>query len=84
MEAPNCASLSPGFFMRGTPRILRSFQGQRRTRKLRLGRSFWGARRDGKLLIDLPWDQNASRFADAIEAVIACIEAAHRSSAEAS
>jgi hypothetical protein len=39
---------------------------------------------DGKLLNDLPWNQNVSRFVDVIEAVIAYIEAAHRSSAEAS
>jgi len=43
-----------------------------------------GAREDGKLLIDPPWNQNVSRFVDVIEAVIAYIEAAHRSSAEAS
>jgi hypothetical protein len=43
-----------------------------------------GAREDGKLLIDLPWNQNVSRFVDVIEAVIAYIEMAHRSSAEAS
>jgi hypothetical protein len=43
-----------------------------------------GAREDGKLLIDLPWNQNVSRFVHVIEAVIAYIEAAHRSSAEAS
>jgi len=46
--------------------------------------SIAGAREDGKLLIDLPWNQNVSRFVDVIEAVIAYIEAAHRSSAEAS
>jgi hypothetical protein len=46
--------------------------------------SIAGAREDGKLLIDLPWDREESRFVDVIEAVIAYIEAAHRSSAKAS
>ena len=45
--------------------------------------SIAGAREDGKLLIDLPWNRNVSRFVEVIEAVIAYIEAAHRSSAEA-
>ena len=43
--------------------------------------SIVGAREDGKLLIDLPWDRDASRFADVIGAVVLYIEGAQRSSA---
>lgn len=46
--------------------------------------SIAGAREDGKLLIDLPWDRQASRFMEVIEAVVLYIEAASQSSAEAS
>jgi hypothetical protein len=42
-----------------------------------------GAREDGKLLIDLPWDGEASRFVDVIGAVVLYIEEAKRTSAEA-
>lgn len=44
--------------------------------------SIAGAREDGKLLIDLPWDREASRFADVIGAVALHIEEAQRSSEE--
>jgi hypothetical protein len=37
-----------------------------------------GAREDGKLLIDLPWDQEASFFADVIGVVVLYIEGAHQ------
>jgi hypothetical protein len=40
--------------------------------------SIAGAREDGKLLIDLHWDSESSRFVDVIGAVITCIEAAHQ------
>jgi hypothetical protein len=43
-----------------------------------------GAREDGKLLLDLPWDQEASFFVDVIGAVVLYIEAANQRSAEAS
>jgi hypothetical protein len=46
--------------------------------------SIAGAREDGKLLINLPWDGDASFFADVIGAVVLYIEAASQSSAEAS
>jgi hypothetical protein len=42
-----------------------------------------GAREDGKLSINLPWDREASGFADVIGVVILYIEAAHQTSAEA-
>ena len=45
--------------------------------------SIVGAREDGNLLIDLPWDQNVSRFVDVIGAVIIFIEGAQQTSAEA-
>ena len=45
--------------------------------------SIAGARQDGKLLIDLPWDGEASFFVDVIGVVILYIEAANRTSAEA-
>ena len=41
-----------------------------------------GAREDGKLSIDLPWDRAASFFADVIGAVIMYIEAAHQISSD--
>ena len=41
-----------------------------------------GAREDGKLLIDLPWDGEASRFADVIGAVVLYIEEAKQTSDE--
>ncbi len=41
-----------------------------------------GAREDGKLLIDLPWDQEESRFVDVIGALVLYIEGAQQSSAE--
>ena len=44
--------------------------------------SIVGAREDGKLFIDLPWDWEASRFADVIGAVITYIEAAHQISSD--
>ncbi len=37
-----------------------------------------GAREDGKLLIDLPWDGEESRFVDVIGAVILYIEGANQ------
>ncbi len=40
--------------------------------------SIAGAREDGKVLIDLPWDREGSRFADVIGAVITYIEVAQR------
>ena len=40
--------------------------------------SIVGAREDGKLLIDLPWDREESRFVDVIGAVIIYIEAANQ------
>lgn len=46
--------------------------------------SIVGAREDGKLLIDLSWDREASRFVDVIGMVVLYIEAASQSSAEAS
>jgi hypothetical protein len=46
--------------------------------------SIVGAREDGKLSINLPWDGDASFFADVIGAVVLYIEAASQSSAEAS
>ena len=39
--------------------------------------SIVGAREDGKLSIDLPWDREASSFADAIGAVIGHVERVH-------
>jgi hypothetical protein len=42
-----------------------------------------GAREDGKLSINLPWDGEASSFVDVIEVVIMYIKAAHQTSAEA-
>ena len=39
--------------------------------------SIAGAREDGKLLIDLPWDGEASRFLDVIGAVIWHVEAVY-------
>jgi hypothetical protein len=46
-----------------------------------------GAREDGKLLIDLPWDGEASRFVDVIGAVVLYavvlyIEGAHQISSD--
>jgi hypothetical protein len=46
--------------------------------------SIAGAREDGKLSIDLPWDGEAARFVDVIGVVVLYIEGAHRTSAEAS
>jgi hypothetical protein len=40
--------------------------------------SIVGAREDGKLSIDLPWDREASSFADVIGAVVLYIEGAQR------
>jgi hypothetical protein len=45
--------------------------------------SLAGAQEDGKLLIDLPWDADASSFADVIGAVILYIEVAQQPAAEA-
>ncbi len=42
-----------------------------------------GAKENGKLLIDLPWDLETSSFADVIRAVILYIEAVHQTPAEA-
>ena len=39
--------------------------------------SIVGAREDGKLSIDLPWDREGSSFADAIGAVIGHVERVH-------
>jgi len=46
--------------------------------------SIAGAREDGKLSLDLAWDGEGGRFVDVIGVVITYIEAAQRSSAEAS
>jgi hypothetical protein len=44
--------------------------------------SIVGAREDGKLSIDLPWDRDTSRFVDVIGAVVLYIEEAKQTSAE--
>jgi hypothetical protein len=42
-----------------------------------------GAKENGKVSLDLPWDGEASRFADVIGTVVLYIEAAKQTSAEA-
>ena len=44
--------------------------------------SIVGAREDGNLLINLPWDGEASRFVDVIGAIILYIEEAKQTSAD--
>ena len=64
--------------MRRTPRILRSFERQRSHKEATFGVIVLDAKENGKLLMDLPWDRETSRFADVIGAVVPYIEAAHQ------
>jgi len=54
----------------------------RHIRKQYLRWSSWGAKEDGNLLVDLPWDREASFFVDVIGIVIMYVEAAHQTSFE--